>query len=83
MVIAFLRPEELVFGLTTVSTLGDPVWPTKDKNIGYIAKYLTALRIDLREVRVIGNEEGAIEVMCELNLKKSNTVEPVPIREQN
>ena len=33
---------------------------TKDKNIGYIAEYLTALGINLREVRVVGNEEGAI-----------------------
>jgi hypothetical protein len=33
---------------------------TKDKNIGYIAEYLTALGIDLKEVRVVGNEEGAI-----------------------
>ena len=33
---------------------------TKDKNIGYIAEYLTALGIDLREVRVVGNEKGAI-----------------------
>src|SRR5271166_7041915 len=32
---------------------------TKDKNIGYIAEYLTALGINLREVRVVGNEEGA------------------------
>src|SRR6266545_2331617 len=33
---------------------------TKDKNIGYIAEYLTAVGIDLREVRVVGNEETAI-----------------------
>ena len=33
---------------------------TKDKNIGYIAEYLTALGIDLKEVRVVGDEEGAI-----------------------
>src|ERR1700720_160816 len=33
---------------------------TKDKNIGYIAEYLTALGVDLREVRVVGNEETAI-----------------------
>src|SRR5438132_2910940 len=33
---------------------------TKDKNIGYIAEYLTALGIDLKEVRVVGNEEAAI-----------------------
>jgi molybdenum cofactor synthesis domain-containing protein len=30
---------------------------TKDKNIGYIAEYLTALGIDLKEVRVVGDIE--------------------------
>jgi molybdopterin-biosynthesis enzyme MoeA-like protein len=33
---------------------------TKDQNVGYIAEYLTALGIDLKEVRVIGDEERAI-----------------------
>jgi molybdenum cofactor synthesis domain-containing protein len=33
---------------------------TKDKNIGYIAEYLTALGIDLEEVRIVGDEETAI-----------------------
>jgi molybdenum cofactor synthesis domain-containing protein len=33
---------------------------TKDKNISYIAKYLTALGIDLKEVRVVGDKERAI-----------------------
>ena len=33
---------------------------TKDKNIAYIAEYLTAVGIDLREVRVVGDEEGPI-----------------------
>jgi molybdopterin-biosynthesis enzyme MoeA-like protein len=33
---------------------------TKDKNIGYVAEYLTALGIDLMEVRVVGDEETAI-----------------------
>ena len=33
---------------------------TKDQNIGYIAEYLTALGIDLKEVRVVGDEESAI-----------------------
>jgi molybdenum cofactor synthesis domain-containing protein len=33
---------------------------TKDKNIGYIAEYLTAVGIDLKEVRVVGDEEAAI-----------------------
>src|SRR5262249_51947069 len=33
---------------------------TKHKNIGYIAEYLTAVGIDLKEVRVVGDEESAI-----------------------
>ena len=33
---------------------------TKDKNIGYIADYLTALGIDLCEVRIVGDAESAI-----------------------
>src|SRR5258707_4738861 len=33
---------------------------TKDKNIGYIAEYLTAVGIDLMEVRVVGDEETTI-----------------------
>jgi molybdenum cofactor synthesis domain-containing protein len=33
---------------------------TKDRNIGYIAEYLTAVGIDLKEVRVVGDEEAAI-----------------------
>ena len=33
---------------------------TKDQNIGYIAEYLTALGVDLKEVRLVGDEERAI-----------------------
>jgi molybdopterin-biosynthesis enzyme MoeA-like protein len=33
---------------------------TKDQNISYIAAYLTVVGIDLKEVRVVGNEEKAI-----------------------
>lgn len=33
---------------------------TKDKNIGYIADYLTALGIDLKEVRIVPDEEDEI-----------------------
>ena len=33
---------------------------TKDKNIGYIAEFLTNLGIDLKEVRVVADDEGAI-----------------------
>jgi molybdenum cofactor synthesis domain-containing protein len=33
---------------------------TKDKNIGYIADYLTAIGIDLKEVRIVPDEEAEI-----------------------
>jgi molybdenum cofactor synthesis domain-containing protein len=33
---------------------------TKDKNIGYIAEYLTTIGIDLKEVRVVPDEEAEI-----------------------
>lgn len=33
---------------------------TKDKNIGHIAEYLTGIGIDLKEVRVVSDEEPAI-----------------------
>ncbi len=33
---------------------------TKDRNIGHIAQYLTAIGIDLREVRVVADDEDAI-----------------------
>ncbi|MBV8392339.1 MAG: competence/damage-inducible protein A, partial [Alphaproteobacteria bacterium] len=33
---------------------------TKDKNLGYIADYLTALGIDLLEARVVADDEAAI-----------------------
>jgi molybdenum cofactor synthesis domain-containing protein len=33
---------------------------TKDKNIGYIAEYLTNIGVDLKEVRIVPDEETAI-----------------------
>ncbi len=33
---------------------------TKDKNIGYVADYLTAIGIDLKEVRVVADQEAVI-----------------------
>jgi molybdopterin-biosynthesis enzyme MoeA-like protein len=33
---------------------------TQEKNMGYVAEYLSALGIELKEVRVLGNEEAAI-----------------------
>jgi molybdenum cofactor synthesis domain-containing protein len=45
-----------------VLVIGDEILSgrTKDKNIGYIADYLTAIGIDLKEVRVISDDESAI-----------------------
>ena len=45
-----------------ILVIGDEILSgrTKDKNIGYIAEYLTAVGIDLMEVRVVGDEEDAI-----------------------
>src|SRR5437868_14569623 len=45
-----------------VLVIGDEILSgrTKDKNIGYIADYLTAIGIDLKEVRVVGDDEAAI-----------------------
>ncbi len=42
---------------------------TKDKNIGYIAEYLTAIGIDLKEVRVVPDEEP--EIVAALNALRS------------
>jgi molybdenum cofactor synthesis domain-containing protein len=51
-------------GLVTAALLviGDEILSgrTKDKNIGYIAEYLTTLGIDLREVRIVGDQEAQI-----------------------
>jgi len=33
---------------------------TKDKNIGYLAEFLTNIGIDLKEVRVVADDEAAI-----------------------
>jgi molybdenum cofactor synthesis domain-containing protein len=45
-----------------VLVIGDEILSgrTKDKNIGYIADYMTALGIDLKEVRVVSDDETAI-----------------------
>src|SRR5207253_6261547 len=45
-----------------ILVIGDEILSgrTKDKNIGYIAEYLTAIGIDLKEVRVVADEEDAI-----------------------
>ncbi len=45
-----------------VLLIGDEVLSgrTKDKNLGFIADYLTALGIDLKEARVVADDEGEI-----------------------
>lgn len=45
-----------------VLIIGDEILSgrTKDRNIGYIAEHLTALGIDLKEVRIVGDDQEAI-----------------------
>src|ERR1700731_3961091 len=54
------EPKAIVSAAILV--IGDEILSgrTKDKNIGYIAEYLASLGIDLKEVRVVGDEEAAI-----------------------
>jgi molybdenum cofactor synthesis domain-containing protein len=53
-------PTEIV--TAAVLVIGDEILSgrTRDKNIGYIAEYLTAIGIDLREVRVVSDIEDEI-----------------------
>ena len=50
-----------------VLVIGDEILSgrTKDKNIGYIAEYMTAIGIDVKEVRVVPDDE--VEVVTALN----------------
>ena len=45
-----------------VLLIGDEILSgrTKDKNLGFIADYLTALGIDLKEARVVSDQEDEI-----------------------
>jgi molybdenum cofactor synthesis domain-containing protein len=54
-------PNEAIV-TAAVLVIGDEILSgrTKDKNIGYIAEYLTGLGIDLKEVRIVPDEEVAI-----------------------
>ena len=58
-------PSTLV--TAAILVIGDEILSgrTKDKNIGYIAEYLTNLGIDLKEVRVVPDEED--EIVSALN----------------
>lgn len=58
-------PPETV--TAAILVIGDEILSgrTKDRNIGYIAEYLTAIGIDTREVRVVPDEED--EIVTALN----------------
>src|SRR6266545_523372 len=54
------EPSEIV--TAAILVIGDEILSgrTKDKNIGYIAEYLTNIGVDLKEVRIVPDEEGPI-----------------------
>ena len=54
-----------------ILVIGDEILSgrTKDKNIGYIAEYLTAIGIDLKEVRVVSDDES--DIVAALNALRS------------
>ncbi|MCP8940467.1 competence/damage-inducible protein A [Alsobacter sp. SYSU M60028] len=55
-------PNAAAIVTAALLVIGDEILSgrTKDKNIGYVADYLTALGIDLREVRVVPDDETEI-----------------------
>src|SRR6187549_3790128 len=61
------RPAERGIVTAAILVIGDEILSgrTKDKNIGYIAEYLTAIGIDLKEVRVVADDEP--EIVAALN----------------
>src|ERR1700693_1833710 len=73
MFLSLVRPDRISSPITTADGdagivtpallgLGGEILfgPNKDKNIGYIAEYLTNIGIDLKEVRVVADEEADI-----------------------
>ena len=60
-------PNSAALVSAALLVIGDEILSgrTKDKNIGYVAEYLTALGVDLKEVRVVGDEET--EIVTALN----------------
>jgi len=59
--------EKAAIVTAAILVIGDEILSgrTKDKNIGYIAEYLTNLGIDLREVRVVPDVE--VEIVAAVN----------------
>src|SRR5947208_17167018 len=62
-------PTKLI--TAAILVIGDEILSgrTKDKIIGYIAEYLTNIGIDLKEVRVVADEED--EIVAALNALRS------------
>src|ERR1700741_1017104 len=60
----FQQSDLMTHSIITAAILviGDEILSgrTKDKNIGYVAEYLTNIGIDLKEVRVVADEEAEI-----------------------
>ncbi len=60
-------PNSAALVSAALLVIGDEILSgrTKDKNIGYVAEYLTALGVDLKEVRVVADDES--EIVTALN----------------
>ena len=61
-----------------IPVIGDeiPSGRTKDKNIGYIAEYLTNIGVDLKQVRVVPDEE--MDIIAALDASGSGTPRSLP-----
>jgi molybdenum cofactor synthesis domain-containing protein len=57
-----VAPHERNVVTAALLVIGDEILSgrTKDKNIGYVAEYLAAIGVDLKEVRVVADDEPAI-----------------------
>jgi molybdenum cofactor synthesis domain-containing protein len=66
-----MPPAQPELVTAAVLVIGDEILSgrTKDKNIGYIAEYLTAIGIDLKEVRVVSDDEP--EIVAALNVLRA------------
>ena len=73
------RTDGAVVVTAAVLVIGDEILSgrTKDKNIGYIAEFLTGIGIDLREVRIVPDEEPEIVAAVMLDVPPG---EPKPSR---
>src|SRR5215475_12517902 len=64
-------PHESAIVTAGLLVVGDEILSgrTKDKNIGFVAEYLTEIGIDLKEVRVVPDEEA--EIVTAVNALRS------------